>query len=201
MTTPTVNGPVRLAVIVASVRDGRFAPVISDWFVRQVERHGGFTADLIDLKDEPLSLTMPSLGHDVDPLTERTLAALSPRLAAAEAFVVITPEYNHSFPAALKNAIDWHLEEWRAKPVGFVSYGGVSGGLRAVEHLRHVFAELHATAVRDTVCFHTPWQEGAGEEAPHGAMGAGVAAKTMLDQLAWWAGALTEARARTPYPA
>ncbi len=68
-------------------------------------------------------------------------------------FVVVTPEYNHSFPGPLKAAIDRHVTPWQAKPVGFVSYGGISGGLRAVEHLRQVFAELHAVTVRETVSF------------------------------------------------
>ena len=86
-----------------------------------------------------------------------SVTATSQRLAAADAFVVVTPEYNHSFPASLKNAIDWHFKEWQAKPVGFVSYGGMSGGLRAVEHLRQVFVELHAVTVRDAVSFHGVW--------------------------------------------
>ena len=73
----------------------------------------------------------------------------------------MTPEYNHSFPAALKNVIDWHGPQWHVKPVGFVSYGGISGGLRAVEQLRLVFAELHAVGIRDTVSFHSAWNANA----------------------------------------
>ena len=81
------------------------------------------------------------------------VAALAPRLAGADAFVIVTPEYNHSFPAVLKNAIDWYHGEWSRKPVAFVSYGGVSGGLRAVQQLRHVFIELSAVPIRDTISF------------------------------------------------
>jgi hypothetical protein len=77
-----------------------------------------------------------------------------PPIDAADAFVVVTPEYNHSYPASLKHAIDMAHGEWNTKPVAFVSYGGISGGLRAVEALRLVFAELHATTIRDTVSFH-----------------------------------------------
>nr|WP_083850877.1 NAD(P)H-dependent oxidoreductase [Arthrobacter sp. TB 23] len=69
--------------------------------------------------------------------------SVSQRLHAADAFVVVTPEYNHSSPASLKNAIDWSYEEWQTKPVGFVSYGGISDGLRAIEHLRPVISEVH----------------------------------------------------------
>jgi NAD(P)H-dependent FMN reductase len=82
------------------------------------------------------------------------VASITLRLANADAFVVVTPKYNHNFPAPLKNAIDWRYNKWRAKPVGFVSYGGMGGGLRAVEQLRQVFAELHAVTVRDAVNFH-----------------------------------------------
>lgn len=79
------------------------------------------------------------------------------RIAAADAVLIVTPEYNHSFPGPLKTSIDSLRDEWKAKPVGFVSYGGIGGGLRAVEALRLVFAELHAVTVRDTVSFHNPW--------------------------------------------
>jgi hypothetical protein len=87
--------------------------------------------------------TVVEHGHD-----RGQFAGVSPRLTSAEAFVIITPEYNHSFPASLKNLIDWHYTQWQAKPIGFVSYGGLGGGLRAVEQLRQVFAELHAMTER-----------------------------------------------------
>ncbi len=138
----------------------------------------------------PLEMSAPPPGEG---------PGLGARLASADAFVVVTPEYNHSYPAALKNLIDWHHKEWHAKPVGFVSYGGLSGGLRAVEHLRGVFAELHAVTVRDTVSFHLAWSAFDDEGRPLDAEGAGGAAKTMLDQLAWWGGALRAARAARPY--
>jgi NAD(P)H-dependent FMN reductase len=126
---------------------------------------------------------------------------VTPRLTTADAFVVVTPEYNHSFPASLKNAIDWHFTQWQAKPVGFVSYGGMSGGLRAVEHLRQVFAELHAVTVRDTVSFHGAWAQFDAEGRPKELSACNAAAKTMLDQLAWWGHALRSARSERPYVA
>ncbi len=111
----------------------------------------------------------------------------------------MTPEYNHSYPAALKNVIDWHHKEWQAKPVGFVSYGGLSGGLRAVEHLRPVFAEVHAVTVRDTVSFHSAWSRFDDAGRPLEPAGCNGAAKAVLDQLAWWGHALRSARATHPY--
>jgi NAD(P)H-dependent FMN reductase len=121
------------------------------------------------------------------------------RLEQADAFVVVTPEYNHGYPASLKQAIDLAKRPWQAKPVGFVSYGGLSGGLRAVEQLRLVFAELHATTVRDTVSLHSPWS--AFEAGGAGPAGADAAAQILLDRLAWWGSALRRARTALPYAA
>jgi NAD(P)H-dependent FMN reductase len=190
--------PLRIVVIVGSVREGRFGTTVADWFAGHAAGHGGIAVDLVDLARFPLPLAMPDFGGTPAPEVASTLAELSPRLAAADAFVVITPEYNHSFPAALKNAIDWHHKEWHAKPVGLVSYGGISGGLRAVEQLRLVFAEVHAVTIRDTVSFHNAWKAFDDQEPPHGST---TAAKIMLDQLTWWALALREARGVRPYAA
>ncbi|BCJ68703.1 NADPH-dependent FMN reductase [Polymorphospora rubra] len=169
--------PLRIAVIVGSTRKGRFGPTVANWF-------SGHAAHRPDLHVEIVDLAGPE--------------PVSAALAAADGFVVVTPEYNHSYPAPLKAAIDAHYKEWHAKPVAFVSYGGVSGGLRAVEHLRGVFAELHAMTVRDTVSFHRVQQCFDSEGRPTDPAPA-EAADTLLDRLAWWGDALREARARTPY--
>jgi NAD(P)H-dependent FMN reductase len=116
-------------------------------------------------------------------------------VARAEAFAVVTPEYNRSFPASLKQAIDYAYEEWHAKPVGFVSYGSRSHGLYAVEALRCVFAELHTVTMRDGVSLDLLAQGGVETgELEHEA---GV----LLDELTWWGLALREARIRRPYVA
>ena len=193
------EAPVRVAVIVGSVREGRFGPVVADWLAGVAGDHGGFEADVVDLAETGLPMVLPAFGAVPAASVVAEVAKVQPRLEAADAFVVVTPEYNHSYPASLKNAIDWHRTEWTAKPVAFVSYGGMSGGLRAVEHLRAVFAELHAVTIRETVSFH-------GAHARFGADGqptdeaAAVAAKAMLDQLSWWARSLAEARTARPYP-
>ncbi|MDN3262828.1 NAD(P)H-dependent oxidoreductase [Streptomyces sp. CSDS2] len=188
----------RLAVITGSVRDGRFGPTVTEWFSGVAAQRTDLSVDVIDLADVPLTMAGPT--REPSPEMGAVLETTRPRLASADAFVVVTPEYNHSFPASLKNAIDWHLTEWQAKPVGFVCYGGFSGGLRAVEQLRQVFAELHAVTLRDTVSFHggaAAFDDG----RPKDAEGAEAAAKTLLDQLVWWARALGEARAKRPYGA
>jgi NAD(P)H-dependent FMN reductase len=193
------EAPIRVAVIVGSVREGRFGPVVAGWLAGVADAHGGFEVDVLDLAESSLPLVMPSFGTTPSAAVVAEVAKVSPRLEAADAFVVVTPEYNHSYPASLKNAIDWHQPEWRAKPVAFVSYGGISGGLRAVEHLRAVFAELHAVTIRETVSFPGA-QARFGDDGLPNDDAAGVAAKAMLDQLGWWARSRAEARAARPYP-
>ncbi|MEU7526622.1 NAD(P)H-dependent oxidoreductase [Saccharothrix sp. NPDC042600] len=188
---------IKLAVIVGSTRKGRFAPVVADWFTARARQRPDVEVDVLDLADVGLPDVLHGFGEE--PADE--VKAVSPRLAGADAFVVITPEYNHSFPAPLKSAIDWHYTEWRAKPVGFVSYGGHGGGLRAVEQLRLVFAELHAVTIRDTVSFHGAWTRFDDDGNPVDAEAVDGAAKTMLDQLVWWGAALKDARAKRPYEA
>ncbi|MEU3823721.1 NADPH-dependent FMN reductase [Streptomyces sp. SID486] len=192
--------PLRVAVIVGSVREGRQGRAVADWFLGAAADAGpGTEFDVVDLAEVDLPLVLPGWGGTPGPETVAVLRDVSPRLAAADAFVVVTPEYNHSFPAALKNLLDWHSREWQAKPVGFVSYGGLGGGLRAVEQLRLVFAELHAVTVRDSVSLHGPWS-GLGEDgAPRDAVVCAGAAKGMLGQLSWWARTLRTARAERPY--
>lgn len=185
----------RLAIIVGSTRDGRFCPTAAHWFAQQARSHSDFEIDVVDLADVQLPAVMTDFGAP----EPAEVTALAPRLEQADAFVVVTPEYNHSYPASLKVAIDWYRDEWQAKPVGFVSYGGMGGGLRAVEHLRTVFAEVHAMTVRDTISFHAFWEKFDEDGQPHDGESCARAAKGMLDQLSWWAGALKEARARETY--
>ncbi|MDX3849436.1 NAD(P)H-dependent oxidoreductase [Streptomyces sp. AK02-01A] len=190
------HAPLRLAVILGSNREGRFGPVISDWFLSRAAERTDFTTELIDLAGTDLPT---ALSFNPGPAVRAELAKVTSRLADADAFVLLTPEYNHSFPAAVKSLIDWHYNEWQAKPIGFVSYGGISGGLRAVEQLRQVFAELHAVTVRDTVSFQNARANFDDEGRPKDPTGCDAAAKAMLDQLAWWGLALREAKARRPY--
>jgi NAD(P)H-dependent FMN reductase len=190
----------KLAVIVGSVREGRRGPFISDWFVAEAAQHGQFDISVIDLADVALPLVMPPEPPALaEPARPSSLAAVTEVLASADAFVIVTPEYNHSFPASLKAFIDWHWSQWRAKPVGFVSYGSTGGGLRAVEQLRSVFAELHATTVRDQVSFHRYWLEFGPDGKPLDAETHNENAKLMLDQLTWWGTALRNARTVVPY--
>jgi len=179
--------PLHLAVIIGSTREGRRGPLVAAWAVGQMAERDDITVDLIDLADVGLPAVFPMEADE-------HVTAYRRRLADADAFVVVTPEYNHSAPASLKHAIDLAGAEWRRKPVAFVSYGGLSGGLRAVEHLRHVFAELHAVGVRDTVSFHGPWNGFTDDGQPSEPTSAAQGMKVLLDDLGWWGHALRTAR-------
>ncbi|MEV0647727.1 NAD(P)H-dependent oxidoreductase [Phytomonospora sp. NPDC050363] len=174
----------QLAVIVGSVREGRFAPVVKNWLSGQINERDDIKPDVIDLAED-----------------EAPSADFTARIGAADAIVVVTPEYNHSFPGPLKTAIDSVGAEWRGKPVAFVAYGGISGGLRAVEALRPVFSELHAVTIRETVSFHGAWAQFDENGEPRDPESVNRAAQALLEQLGWWAQALRTARADRPYVA
>ncbi|MFC7590577.1 NADPH-dependent FMN reductase [Nonomuraea antimicrobica] len=197
-----MNDKHNLAIIVGSVREGRFGPVVASWVADQARTHGGFEVEVVDLAQVELPLALPDVSpkfSDEDYPRPAGMAPLTSALDRADAFIVVTPEYNHSYPASLKAAIDWHFTHWTAKPVAFVSYGGAAGGRHAVLHLENVLTELHAVTIRDGLSFpfyYTAWQDG----RPLDPESSGYA-KTLLDQLAWWAGALRSARETAPYPA
>jgi len=186
----------KLAVIIGSVRNGRFGPTVATWFAEQARADGRFEVDVIDLAEFELPNALPAIppAMEPDPPRPAGMRALSDRLTAADAFVIVTPDYNRSYPAALKSAIDWHFTQWDAKAVGFVGYSGATGGLPAIEHLRAVFTELNAHPVRDYVTFPRYYllfdEQGELREPAEPA----AAATAMLSQLHWWAGALIAAR-------
>lgn len=183
---------ITIALIYGSTREGRYCDRVAQWAADQIGGRSEFTLDPID----PARLGLPE-RHEQQ--SSPAVVELKKRMGRADAFIIVTPEYNHGYPAALKFLIDSVYDEWQAKPVAFVSYGGQSGGLRAVEQLRQVFAELHAVTVRDQVAFTNVWEQvdAAGElRSPERAS---RAMATMLTQLNWWATALREARRTTPF--
>ncbi|MFE2064921.1 NADPH-dependent FMN reductase [Streptomyces sp. NPDC059467] len=196
------NDTHKLVILVGSVREGRFGPVVAEWVAEQANAHGAFEVEVVDLAsyDIPLALPAESPKYAGDAYPRPSgMTGLTAALATADAFIVVTPEYNHSYPASLKAAIDWHFTQWTAKPVAFVSYGGAAGGRHAVLHLENVLTELHAVTIRDGLAFpnyFTAWQDGRPLDP-----GTAGYAKTLLDQLAWWARTLRAGRETTPYPA
>ncbi len=138
----------RLMIIVGSTRPGRVGLPVAEWFRERAELHGGFEIDFVDLAELNLPfLDEPSRQQYTKPHT----IAWSERVTAADAFVMVTPEYNHGYNAPLKNAIDFLQREWWDKGVGFVSYGGAAAGTRASEMLKQVMVTLRQTPIFETV--------------------------------------------------
>jgi NAD(P)H-dependent FMN reductase len=182
---------IKVAVVYGSTRPGRFCDTVVRWTVERVAASGKYQVDVID----------PAEGSAGEASDGPPAETLQQRLGKADAFVIVTPEYNHGYPAPLKALIDASGAEWHAKPVAFVSYGGVSGGLRAVEQLRLVFAELHAVTLRDSVSFPGAWEQFDATGALRHPERAEKGMATLLSRLAWWADALRRARTATPYSA
>lgn len=175
--------PLRLVLIYGSVRTDRFCDTVARWIIAEVSRHSEFELDVVDPRPGWPGIDVDRVRRQID---------------GADAVLVVTPEYNRSYPGPLKILVDSVSEEWHAKPVAFVSYGGVSGGLRAVEHLRHVFIELHAVPIRDSVSFQNAWDAFA-DGKPRDELRYVRAMKTMLGRLSWWAHTLKAARQAQAY--
>jgi NAD(P)H-dependent FMN reductase len=141
---------INVGIIVGSTRPGRKAETVARWVHEIAKKRSDATFEVVDIADFHLPLLdevmPPMMGQYSQPHT-KTWAA---KIAGFDAFVFVTPEYNHSTSGALKNAIDYLFREWNDKAAGFVGYGGV-GGARAIEHLRAVLAELKIADVRATV--------------------------------------------------
>ncbi|MGH2908224.1 MAG: NADPH-dependent FMN reductase [Solirubrobacteraceae bacterium] len=127
-----------LLTIIASTRPGRVGLPVGEWFHERAVAHGGFDCTLVDLAVLRLHLLDEPKHPRLREYTKEHTRAWSRTVAAADAVVLVTSEYNYGYPAALKNAIDYLHHEWRHKAVGFVSYGGVAAGTRAVQQLKTV---------------------------------------------------------------
>ncbi|MFC7310636.1 NADPH-dependent FMN reductase [Streptomyces monticola] len=175
-----------LVIIIGSVHQGRSAAAAANWFARLACLHGGFDVDVIDLAHAHL----PAAGPEHNGIRPPAVRELAPWLADADAFAVVTPQGAQGVPWALRNTVAWFHEEWRAKPVAFVSYGP---GCTADE-LRQLFSAAGATPVRGAVDLP-------GDGEPFDARGRPLdpghcepAAERLLDDLAYWARPLRTAR-------
>ncbi|MDX8035584.1 NAD(P)H-dependent oxidoreductase [Lentzea sp. BCCO 10_0856] len=175
----------RIAVILGSTRPGRRSEAVAQWVVNVANARDDASFDLVDLAEFDLPMLdepMPAIVGQYQHAHTREWAS---RIASYDGFVFVTPEYNHSFSAALKNAIDYLYAEWNDKAAGFVGIGG-TGGLRAVEQLRLVLAELKVATVRTQVAFARGDLQG--EPQHHDTL------NVMLDELVAWASALRSVR-------
>ncbi|MFF8022133.1 NADPH-dependent FMN reductase [Streptomyces sp. NPDC007896] len=142
----------KLKIIIASTRPGRIGLTIGEWFESHAKKHGGFDEiELVDLAEVDLPFMNephhPRLGR----YTHQHTRDWSAKVAEADAFVFVMPEYNFGYNAELKNAIDYLHREWQYKPVGLVSYGGVSAGTRAAQMIKQVVTTLKMTPVVESV--------------------------------------------------
>jgi len=185
-----------LMIVIASVREGRVGKAIGDWFTQLAEDHGAFDVTVADLKELDLPLMTepnhPRLRRYTQPKTKRWSAMVD----AADAFVFVMPEYNFVATAPLINAIDYLVQEWAYKPVGLVSYGGVSGGLRATQSIKPLITSMSMMPIKEGVTIQNV------AERIDQAIGAfrpidshRSSAEAMLGSLARWEAALRTMRA------
>jgi NAD(P)H-dependent FMN reductase len=183
-----------LTVIVGSTRPGRAGLPIAQWFVERARAHGGFDVEVADLAE----IQLPLLDEPNHPRLRQYLHQhtkdWSARIDRADAVVIVTPEYNYGYPASVKNAIDYLHAEWQDKPVGFVSYGGVAAGTRAVQQLKQVVSTLRMVPVVESVniAFHAQFIDENGEVLANEIMD--QSADAMLDELLRVEGALAPLR-------
>jgi len=191
----------KLQVIVGSTRPNRIADRVFPWVVDRASAHDAFDVELIDLRDWPLPMFQEHMGTIGDfaapTYSDPIVRSWNRKLKEADAYLVVTPEYNHSIPGVLKNAIDNVFVSWamRNKPLASVAYSvGVAGGVRAVEHLAHIAVEVEAVPLRASVVI--PFVDSAFDEGgiPSNPM-LDVYLGVVLDDLAWWSTALEKARA------
>ncbi len=184
----------RLMIITASTREGRVGPIFADWIAKEAGATGNWTIQNVDLKDlalpmldEPAHPAMRAYKHDHTKKWSTTVDR-------ADAFIIVTPEYNSGYPATLKNAIDHLFHEWAYKPLGFVSYGGVAGGTRAVQMLKQVIATLKVVPVPEAVHIPSFWHFLAADGAYTPDYATLAMADSMLAELHKWTAPLKAMR-------
>ena len=191
----------KLQIIVGSTRPTRSSELVVPWVASRASAHEGLDVEVVDLRDWPLPFFaehVGTIGDFSDPTySEPLVKAWNKKINEADAYIVVTPEYNHSLPAVLKNAIDSVFLSFgfRNKPIAAVGYSaGIGAGIRAIEHLAHVVIEAEAVPMRNTVVI--PFVAAAFDEdgAPNDPA-ANASLDVMLDDLAWWSQALEAARA------
>ncbi|HEX3791030.1 MAG TPA: NAD(P)H-dependent oxidoreductase [Pseudonocardiaceae bacterium] len=174
----------RLEIVIASTRPGRIGPTVAQWFDQEAKAHGGFAdVELVDLAE----MNLPFMDEPHHPrlakYTHQHTRDWSAKVTEADAFVFVMPEYNYGYNAELKNAIDFLHNEWKYKPVGLVSYGGVAAGTRAAQQIKQVVTTLKMMPLAEAVSIPFVHQFINEEEGlvPNDVMAA--SAKAMLDEL------------------
>jgi NAD(P)H-dependent FMN reductase len=185
-----------LRIIIGSTRPGRVGPSVAVWITERAVEHGGFDVQLTDLAE----LNLPLLDEPNHPrlaqYTHQHTKDWSALVAASDAFVFVTPEYNYGFNAALKNAIDYLFNEWHHKAAGIVSYGGIAAGTRATQMLKQVLTALKIMPVPEAVNIPFVAQHLDEERRFKSTELIDASATAMLDELLKWTESLAGLRQR-----
>lgn len=191
--------PLKVKVILGSIRQGRFSEHSAIWIMDMLKSKQGIAAELVDLKDHVLPPFEDSVtpGQKQGVYADAQVAAWAAKIADADAFIFVTPEYNRNIPGTLKNTIDHIYFEFNKKPLGIVTHGS-AGGARAAESLRTTGIELQMAPVRQAVHILSPWTlvDEKGALKPGSLDQYARAADTMIEQLTWWGKALRTARSQ-----
>ena len=192
--TSTGSSP-KLHVITVSTRPGREGVPLSTWIFDRAKAHRAFDVELIDLKEEDLPMFNEPRHPRLRQYEHEHTKRWSAKIDAADAFIFVTPEYDHGTPPSLINALIYLVQEWAHKPVGFVSYGGPAGGTRAVQMVKPMMASLKMVVMLESVMapLFTKSIDGEGVFKASEMQEAG--AQAMLDALLKWANALAPMRA------
>lgn len=187
----------KIAIIIGSTRDVRYGIKPSKWVYEVASKRSDMAVELVDLRDFPLPFFNEKASNAWVPTEDETGRRWQEKVADFDGYIFVTPEYNRSIPASLKNALDFAYPEWNRKAAAVVGYGSL-GGARAVEHLRTIAIELQMAATRTGVHiqgadFMATWQQGK-ELAEIEHLQPNVTA--MLDELSWWAAILKTGRAK-----
>ncbi len=184
---------IRVGIILGSTRPGRLGEAVAHWVYEHAKTRTDAEFEIVDLKDYHLSLLDEPIPASAGQYSQEHTKTWARKIASLDAFVFVTPEYNHSTSGALKNAIDFVYAEWNNKAAGFVSYGS-AGGVRAVEHLRLIMAEVQVADVRAQVAFSL-FTEFENYRTFRPDPSKVQSLTTMLDQLVAWGTALKTVRA------
>jgi NAD(P)H-dependent FMN reductase len=189
-------------VITSTTREGRFSERVARWVVDHLRSRGDLDVELVDLREHPLPFfDGPAPARTPREYPREDVARLGRTLDRSDAFVVVTGEYNHGYPAVLKNAMDWTFVEWRRKPITFVGWGNV-GGARAIEQLREVAVEFemaplrHAVHILPDVMVRARQASDETDLSPFAMLEPRL--KVLADDLVWWTATLAAARGRDP---
>ena len=189
----------KIQIILGSTRQNRFGDKPARWIYKEAKKRKEIETEFLDLRDYPLEFydepVPPTMlnGNYSDEMAKRWVK----KVGEADAYIIVAPEYNHGYPAVLKNALDYPYSEWNNKPVGFISYGGV-GGARSIQQLRQVAIQLQMAPIRNSIHIPSFWKmlDENGKLKPGAFNSLKESADGFFDQLIWWAKALKKARGK-----